>query len=731
MRLRPESPLAESPVDSGPSAPSVTLPKGGGAVRGIGEKFAANPATGTGGMTVPIATSPARSELGPQLALTYDSGAGKGPFGMGWQLALPAITRKTDTGLPQYRDAEESDVFLLSGAEDLVPELTEDGTPPAPGAGIAGYTVRRYRPRIEGGFSRIERWSRDADGDTHWRVLSADNVLSVYGRDSGSRIADPADPRRVFSWLLCETRDDRGDAVIYRYKQEDATGVDVTLPHERHRGAADSPARTAGRYIKSIRYGNQIPLLDAAGHRPVDVAPQALHDAGWMFEVVFDYGEHGVGEEGGEGGSEGAGEGGGEQPGTAEARPWLCRSDPFSFHRPGFEVRTYRLCQRVLMFHHFPDEPGVGTDCLVRSTDFAYRAAPDAQGVPGDRRTGHPVTSFIESVTGSGYLRNDDTGYTRTPLPPVTFEYSRAEISTTVQRLAPGSLENLPTGLDDGVQWVDLDGCTLTLTSNHLRKDSTLLAGTYERNLDGDDPRFRDEVGAVQSIATSTAQNDQGLFQLDFRDERYLPFEGAGAISSWHLRLNKDLPQFDFDTISDVVLHVHYTAREGGALLASHAAGELTAKLNDAALAENRRGLFRVVDLKREYPDAWYRFLHPGNPADDQQIVLHDLPDRLPYFTRAFTAKKARKIEVVARMKDTAAYKAMLSPLGSAPADLLDLVPDPVYQGLHRAAKDLTGSETELAPWTLKLRAAGAADYKSLSPDAVEELFLVINYTIG
>src|SRR5947199_6796372 len=110
------------------SAPTLSLPKGGGAIRGIGEKFGANPVTGTGSMTVPIATSPGRSGFGPQLSLSYDSGSGNGPFGLGWNLSLPAITRKTDKGLPQYQDAQdtESDVFILSGAEDLVPILKQD-----------------------------------------------------------------------------------------------------------------------------------------------------------------------------------------------------------------------------------------------------------------------------------------------------------------------------------------------------------------------------------------------------------------------------------------------------------------------------------------------------------------------------------------------------------------------------------------------------------------------------
>src|SRR6266571_4800303 len=103
--------------------PAISLPKGGGAIRGIGEKFGANPVTGTGTMTVPIVTSPGRSGFGPQLGLSYDSGAGNGPFGLGWSLSLPAITRRTDKGLPKYQDSDESDVFILSGAEDLVPVL--------------------------------------------------------------------------------------------------------------------------------------------------------------------------------------------------------------------------------------------------------------------------------------------------------------------------------------------------------------------------------------------------------------------------------------------------------------------------------------------------------------------------------------------------------------------------------------------------------------------------------
>src|SRR6185503_18102249 len=90
------------------------------------------------------------------------------------------------------------------------------------------YRVQRYRPRVEGLFARIERWTLRATGDMHWRATTRDNVLSIYGRTAESRIADPSRPAHAFSWLLEETRDDRGNVCVYRYKAEDGTGVSIT-----------------------------------------------------------------------------------------------------------------------------------------------------------------------------------------------------------------------------------------------------------------------------------------------------------------------------------------------------------------------------------------------------------------------------------------------------------------------------------------------------------------------
>jgi hypothetical protein len=335
-------------------APSISLPKGGGAIKGIGEKFSANPVTGTGSMSVPIAASPGRSGFGPQLALNYDSGAGNGPFGIGWNLSLPQISRRTDRGIPRYDDEHDSDIFLLSGAEDLV--LHEE-QPPNFKFGAITYRIRRYRPRIEGLFALIEYWTDDSDPkETFWRSISKDNITTWYGKTSESRIANPNDVAQVFAWLVCETHDDKGNVMVYHYQAEDGQKLDFRQAHERNR---NTDTIVANRYVKSIRYGNKSPYLSDIGHQGPMTSPPDVLDADankncWMFELAFEYRE--------------------DKAPVASDR-WTRRIDPFSSYRSGFEIRTYRLCQRVLMFHHF-DELGE-EPYLVKSTDFTYQLATD------------------------------------------------------------------------------------------------------------------------------------------------------------------------------------------------------------------------------------------------------------------------------------------------------------------------------------------------------------------
>jgi hypothetical protein len=243
-----QKPFAPKPNPTAPNAvkaPNPALPKGGGAVRGLGEKFAANLVSGTGSLTIPIATSPGRGGFGPELSVAYDSGGGNGPFGVGFRLSVPSISRKTERGLPTYMDHDDADTFILSGAEDLI---RCDEQPLLP-------NVVRYRPRVEGLFARIERVIEN--DNVYWRATTKDNVTSIYGRTSQARIEYPGHASLVFSWLLERTEDARGNVIVYEYKAEDLVGVPRSISEKhRHEGLAPS----TNRYLKRVKYGNDSPF---------------------------------------------------------------------------------------------------------------------------------------------------------------------------------------------------------------------------------------------------------------------------------------------------------------------------------------------------------------------------------------------------------------------------------------------------------------------------------------
>jgi RHS repeat-associated protein len=406
------------------SAPRPEIPKGGGAIRGIGETFKANTATGTASFSVPVALSPGRNGLTPALALSYDSGAGNGPFGLGWSLSLPAIRRRTDRALPRYRDAEDSDTFVLSEAEDLVPFQSWTGAAWAEPAltdvteGGVTYRRRRYRPRVEGAFARVERWTNPATGVVHWRTWSAQNVRRLYGLSPGARLADPDDARRVFAWHLEEERDELGNLAQYEYKAEDRAGAAASLA-ERLRTLPGN--HCANLYLKRVLYGN--------------VTPGTAAD-GFYFEVVFDYGEH----PGAPTDSPLVPPSHAEDP----ASPWATRADPFSSFRAGFDVRGYRVCQRVLVYHRFDDPTGATEPTLVRSTEFAY--APS------------PVATTLTSITVRGWRQDAvSSTWATEPMPALTLGYSESVVDATL-RFVDG-VQDLPQGLDASRwQWIDLDG---------------------------------------------------------------------------------------------------------------------------------------------------------------------------------------------------------------------------------------------------------------------------------
>lgn len=181
-----------------------------------------------------------------------------------------------------------------------------------------------------------------------------------------------------------------------------------------------------------MRYSNRVPYFPDLAESPRTAVP-----TDWCFELVFDYGEH---------------DGDNPHP-LEEVRAWDPRDDPFLTYRSGFEARTYRLCRHALLFHHFPGEPELGENCLVRSTGFAY----SFEASPADAR--NPVYSLLLAATHAGFRRRDGGGYRRSAMPAVEFEYSQPIVDEQVRDVDCESLRNLPYGVDhSGFQWIDIYG---------------------------------------------------------------------------------------------------------------------------------------------------------------------------------------------------------------------------------------------------------------------------------
>lgn len=291
----------------------ISLPNGGGALKGIGEKFSPDPHTGTGNFTVPIAVPPGRYGFQPQLSLVYSTGNGNGPFGLGWSLTIPGVSRKTSDGVPRYNEAaqrldeyERRDVFILSGAEDLV----------RIGGSYPGAV--EYRPRTEGLFASIIH-HHDPDlrsKDDYWEVASKDGLVSCYGTrksagDDPAVVARPNDPGRIFSWKLTETRDPFGNRIVYDYHVRDSGNRDGHT--------WDQP------WLSVIRYGE---YGDPLSQR-------------FLVSVAFEYEE--------------------------EERP-----DAFSDYRSGFEIRTTRRCRSILV----KTTEDNGAEHNVRKYGFTYQTDP-------------------------------------------------------------------------------------------------------------------------------------------------------------------------------------------------------------------------------------------------------------------------------------------------------------------------------------------------------------------
>ncbi len=184
--------------------------------------------------------------------------------------------------------------------------------------------------------------------------------------------------------------------------------------------------------------------------------------------------------------------------------------------------------------------------------------------------------------------------------------------------------------------------CKFTLMSSIVRKNTTPGAG-YFRDTVNEDARFVYNYSLVQSIVTSNAQNDSGLFEANLKDERYLPFEGQGVIGRWKIELLQlegpagvHIRNFDFNTVSDVLMQMRYTARHGGEAFRKTVNDAITGTMNSiieyATVAKNK--FYRVIPLKHELATEWHRMFNPPLPAGDQELLLSLNNDWFPFFLK-------------------------------------------------------------------------------------------------
>jgi hypothetical protein len=182
--------------------------------------------------------------------------------------------------------------------------------------------------------------------------------------------------------------------------------------------------------------------------------------------------------------------------------------------------------------------------------------------------------------------------------------------------------------------------CTLRLLEHKFRINAIAKGkGDYPEQTDQTDERFSTVNVPISSIAVSSLEDENGVFELNFHDERYLPFEGAGAISKWRLELPDQFRQFDYDTITDVILRLRYTSVDGGDKLKAPAAGSVQDYITSVEELSREEGLFAVFDLKNDFPNEWYNANHPPAGATERVLTIDKLNEKLPIFTKGHLPK--------------------------------------------------------------------------------------------
>lgn len=352
--------------------PELSLPKGGGAIKGIGETFKPDLFSGSVNYTIPIPIEKARG-LEPELSLNYNSGNGNGPYGLGFELALPKFSIRTEKGIPQYNG---NDVFLFNG-EELVkkPGTKKNGN----------WNITEFQPRVQKEFSKIQYWLSIDQMESYWEVVDKQNVKSVFGSSQKSRIYNPENHSQIFEWLIDSSVDAKGNEVLYSYKAD--------LFKEDPSEQFPSGRWVNNKYISTIVYGN------------FSLNPSSKDHA---FKVVFDYGEYRLSKL----------TKGGFDPFIPKYQ-WHLRADAFSSFSSGFEVRTCRRCDNILLFNNFTDH--IGKNTLIKQVKLTYIDHSKYEGIRVNSQ------SLLNTLKVTGYRRKGKKttdAYDYQELPEMKFGFS-------------------------------------------------------------------------------------------------------------------------------------------------------------------------------------------------------------------------------------------------------------------------------------------------------------------
>jgi len=297
--------------------------------------------------------------------------------------------------------------------------------------------------------------------------------------------------------------------------------------------------------------------------------------------------------------------------------------------------------------------------------------------------------------------------------------------------------------------------CRLTLLANKTRVSSD-ASDQYAEDVENGDARFVNNFAAVQSIATSHGVNDSGMFEVNFRDERYLPFEGAGAISRWRLEMPKDNNAWDLQTLSEAIFHFKYVAWEGGEPLRRAA--------REALASGPQEDLVRLFSLRHEFPTEWYRFLNPaGDTAGNGQSMTINLSGtRFPYRYRGKTITISG-VDLYLNFKDlhdTQTYtrdgtplgdyaggkplKLSLTPPGGTAVDVQLKSNKSLLNGLPHALADVSDQTASLGGWKIEIHnedlsglppslrsGTGSSKTYNLKSDTVADMLFVCHYSIN